>query len=141
MRYFFIVLVLLGLSFGGGFWWEHQRMESVQHRLDAASAQLAQADEIVRLCRLQDQLLTLVDDTASKNYGDAANVSTQFFNQLSDEVSIENRADVKSAMQSILAQRDQVTAELAKGDSSAHDMFMQMSDTLHRAIQPVLATH
>jgi hypothetical protein len=135
MRYFFIVLVLIALSFGGGFWWEHGRMESVQHKLNAASAQLSQDDAVIRVCRLQDQLLTLVEDTANKNYGDAATVSTKFFNQLASEVSQETQPAVKSAMQSILAQRDQVTAELAKADPAAHDLFVQMLATLHHAMQ------
>lgn len=138
MRYFFVVLVLLALAFGGGFWLEHRRMESVQQKLDVASAQLSQEDAAFHLCRLQDQLLTLVEATANRNYGDAAAVSTKFFNELSDDVSHETDSNVKSAMQSILAQRDQVTSELAKGDPAAHELFVQMSSTFHDAIEPAL---
>ncbi len=139
MRYFFIVLVLMALSFGGGFWWEHGRAESVQSKLNVANSQLAKANDDIRLSRLQSDLLTLVEDTASKNYGDAATASTQFFNQLSAEIPETSRPDVKSAMQSILGQRDQVTAEIAKADPASHDTFVQMSATLHQAIQPVLS--
>ena len=139
MRYFFIVLVLMALSFGGGFWWEHGRAESARSKLNVANAQLAKANDDVRLCRLQDDLLTLVEDTGNKNYGDAATASTQFFNQLSAEIAQTNLPAVKSAMQSILGQRDQVTAEIAKADPASHDTFVQMSATLHQAIQPVLS--
>jgi hypothetical protein len=134
MRYFFTLLVLMTLSFGGGFWWEHGKLESVQGKLDAATAQLAQANAAVRLGRLQDQLLSLVDDTANRNYGDAAALSTKFFNQLAGEMSSVAQPQMKSAMQSILAQRDQVTAELAKGDPASHDRFVQMSSAFHRAM-------
>jgi hypothetical protein len=139
MRYFFIVLVLMALSFGGGFWWEHGRAESASGKLDSANAQLAKANDDVRLCRLQDDLLTLVEDTANKNYGDAATASTQFFNQLSAEIALTNQPAAKSAMQSILSQRDQVTAQIAKADPTSHDTFVQMSATLHQAIQPILS--
>ena len=139
MRYVFIVLVLMALSFGGGFWWDHGRAESAQGKLDSANAQLAKASDDLRLCRLQDELLTLVEDTANKNYGDAATASTQFFNQLSAEIALTNQPAVKSAMQSILGQRDQVTAEIAKADPASHDIFVQMSATLHHALQPVFS--
>lgn len=139
MRYFFIVIVLMALSFGGGFWWEHTRSESVKSKLDSANAQLAKANDDVRLCRLQDELLTLVEDTANKNYGEAATASTQFFNQLSAEIDQTNQPAVKSTMQSILAQRDSATAEIAKADPASHDTFVQMSANLHHALQPVLS--
>jgi hypothetical protein len=138
MRYFLIVIVLMALSFGGGFWWEHNRAGSVQSQLDSANAQLAKANDDVRLCRLQDELQKVVEDTANKNYGDAATASTQFFNHLSAEVALTSQPAVKSAMQSILAQRDKVTAQIAKADPASHDTLVQMSAAWHQAIQPVL---
>lgn len=135
MRYFFLVIVLLALAFGGGYWWQHGQTESVQHKLDAANAQLAQANAAIAVCRLQDQLLTMVEDTANKNYGEAASVSTQFFNELGDEISRVNQSNLKSTMQTLLSQRDQVTGELAKGDPAAHDLLVQMSNSFHQATQ------
>lgn len=140
MRYFFIVIVLMALSFGGGFWWEYSRAGSVQTKLNSANTQLARENDTIRLCRLQDELLTLVEDTGNKNYGDAATASTAFFNQLSSEVSQTTQSSAKSAMQSILARRDQVTADLAKADPASHDLFAQMSEAFHHAVQPVLGT-
>jgi hypothetical protein len=134
MRTALIVFLLMALSFGGGFWWEHEKMVAVQDKLDVATAQLAVSESAVRLCRLQDQLLTLVQETAEKNYGDAATLSTKFFNALGDEVARATQPNVKSAMQSILAQRDQVTAALAKGDPASHDMFVQMSATFRQVL-------
>jgi hypothetical protein len=132
MRIALIVFLLMALSFGGGFWWEHGKMEAVQNKLDVATAQLTASESAVRLCRLQDQLLILVQTTGAKNYGDAATLSTKFFNALSDEVARATQPNIKSAMQSILAQRDQVTAELAKGDPASHDLFVQMSTTFRQ---------
>lgn len=138
MRYL-IVLLLLALAFGGGVWFEHGKVESLRTKLDAANAQLAQANDDARLGRLEDDLLTLVEDTANKNYGEAATASTRFFNRLSAEIGQATQPGVKSAMQSILGQRDQVTAQIAKADPAAHDTFVQMSATLHHAIQPVFS--
>ncbi|MDE3169125.1 MAG: hypothetical protein KGL75_03200 [Acidobacteriota bacterium] len=140
MRYFFIVVVLMALSFGGGFWWEHGRAASVQQKLNAASEQLAQANSTLAQCRLQDHLLTLVEDTANKNYGEAAALSTKFFNDVNDEIPRVNQPNVKFALQSILAQRDQATGELAKGDPAAHDLFVQMSMSFHQATESAQST-
>lgn len=134
MRIAMIVLLLMALSFGGGFWWEHGKMEAVQDKLNTATVQLTASESAVRLCRLQDQLLTLVQVTGAKNYGDAATLSTKFFNALGDEVARATQPKIKSAMQSILAQRDQLTAELAKGDPASHDMFVQMSTTFRQVL-------
>jgi hypothetical protein len=134
MRYLLITLILMALSFGGGFWWEHGKMEAAQHKLDAANSQLKQTTAAVRLCALQDQMLTMLEDTANKNYGDAAAVSTKFFDAIPAEISQANQPYVKSALQSILAQRDQLTGELAKADPAAHDLLAQISATLHHAV-------
>lgn len=135
MRFALTVLVLMGLSFGGGFWWGHNRTNSVRSRLQAADAQLTIDQHTISLCQLQQQLLSLADDTANKNYGDAAALSTKFFNNLSAEAPNATDPQVKSAMQSILAQRDQVIGDLAKGDPASHDLFVQMSNTFHQALQ------
>jgi len=135
MRYAFIVIVLMALSFGGGFWWEYNRTNSVRGNLQADEARLATDQQTISLSRLQQQLLSLVDDTANKNYGDAAALSTKFFNSLSAAAPNAAEPPVKSALQAILAQRDQVTAELAKGDPASHDLFVQMSNNLHQALQ------
>ena len=135
MRYFIIVIALMALSFGGGFWLEHGQAASARHNLNAANAQLAQDNSRLAQCQLQDQLLTLVEDTANKNYGEAAALSTKFFNNVNDELPRVNQPNVKSTLQSILAQRDQATGELAKGDPAAHDLFVQMSMAFHQAIE------
>jgi len=135
MRFALIVLVLMGLSFGGGFWWEYSRTNSVRGRLQATEAQLTTDQYQISLCQLQQQLLTLVDDTANRNYGDAATVSTKFFNNLNAVESKATEPQMKSLLQSILSQRDTVTADLAKADPTAHDLFVQMSQKFHQALQ------
>jgi hypothetical protein len=135
MRFVLIVLVLMGLSFGGGFWWEYTRTNGVRGRLQAADAQLTTDQYKISLCQLQQQLLTLVDDTAAKNYGDAATVSTKFFNDLNAVEPKATEPQTKSVMQSISSQRDEVTADLAKADPASHDLVVQMSSTFHQALQ------
>ncbi|MGH9715568.1 MAG: hypothetical protein ACRD4R_02390 [Candidatus Acidiferrales bacterium] len=137
MRLALIVIILMALSFGGGFLWEYERTAGVREQLNLATAQLATAENTAKLCRLQQQLLSLVDDTANKNYGEAAALSTKFFNDLNSESSSATQPQVRSTIQSILSQRDEVTADLAKADPASHDLFVQMSENFHQALSGI----
>jgi hypothetical protein len=134
MRIAILFVVLMALSFGGGYWLEHQEFEAAQAQVKTTAAQLTDAENTLRFYRLQGQLLTLVDETGNKNYGDAAGLSTKFFNDLRDDASIAAPTNVKSALQTMLGQRDAVTADLAKGDPAAHDLLVQMSAELRQVL-------
>jgi hypothetical protein len=139
MRIAILFVVLMALSFGGGYWLEHEKFEEAQAQVITTAAQLTDAQNTLRFCRLQGQLLTLVDDTGNKNYGDAAVLSTKFFDDLRDDASITAPPNVKSALQSMLGQRDAVTADLAKGDPAVHDLLVQMSAQLRHVLDTASA--
>jgi hypothetical protein len=135
MRLGIIVIVLMILAFLGGYWPQHSKLEEAEGRLAVSSAQLSNAESTVRLCQLQDQLLTLVQESANKNYGDAATLSTKFFNDLRAELMRTIQPDVKSALQSVLDQRDAITAGLAKGDPMVHDLLVQLLATFRQTLE------
>lgn len=82
MRLVVIVIVLMALSFTGGYWLQHRRLVEAQRESTAMSGQLSNAEATIHLYELQDQLLTVVEDAGNKNYGDAAALSTKFFDDL-----------------------------------------------------------
>jgi hypothetical protein len=129
-----IEFVLIILAFGGGYWLEHSQYSAANSKAESASAQLASAEDTLDVYHLQDQVLTLVQDTTNKNYGDAATVSTKFFDDLSAEIGRTSDPGVKSALQPMLNQRDEVTAALAKGDPKAHDLFVQLLDSFRQVL-------
>lgn len=126
MRRVLIEIVLIIVAFAGGYWLEHNQWSAANAKAEAASAQLASAEGRLDLYHLQDQVLTLVQDTANKNYGDASSVSTTFFDNLATEIGRTSDPAVKSALQTMLNQRDAITAALAKGDPQARDLFAQL---------------
>jgi hypothetical protein len=54
-----------------------------------------------------------------KNYGLAAESSSRFFDRARAFVNQSSDANAKTTLESVLALRDKVTAELAKGDAAA----------------------
>jgi predicted negative regulator of RcsB-dependent stress response len=134
MRRILIVIVLMGLSFAGGYWWERAKWSAAEAKSQTLSAQVSQANATIGLYRLQDQLLTLVQDTGNKNYGDAATLSTKFFDNLSAELTQTTQPGLRSALESIQNQRDAVTAGLAKADPKVHDLLVQLLDSFRKIL-------
>lgn len=132
---FAVVVVLIALAYLAGYWPERTKLREAQSKLDQVSSQLTSAQQTVRLYRLQDQILTLVHETASQNYGNAMTLSTKFFDGVREEISQVQQPALKASLQSILAQRDAVTTALAKGDPAVHDMLQQAASNLHQIVE------
>ncbi|HVB99218.1 MAG TPA: hypothetical protein VNJ12_07805 [Candidatus Dormibacteraeota bacterium] len=109
-------IILIGVAYVVGFWPQHQKAQQTQRQLDAVTIQLEQAQAELRLYGLQHRLLGLIEKTSAKDYGAASALSTQFFDQVRNEEMRRTEPQVKAALESILNQRDSVTAGLAKGD-------------------------
>ncbi|MGH9735391.1 MAG: hypothetical protein ACRD8A_12480 [Candidatus Acidiferrales bacterium] len=134
LRRILIVIVLMGLSFGGGYWYAHAQWSAAKAKSSALSTQLAQANVKIALYRLQDQLLTLVQETANQNYGDASAVSTKFFDDLLTEIAQTTDPSLRSPLQSIQNQRDAVTAGLAKADPKVHELLVQLLENFGKIL-------
>jgi hypothetical protein len=131
---FAVVVVLIVVAYFVGYWPERTKLQDAESRLAQQSSQLAGAQQTVRLCRLQDQILTLVQEAESQNYGDAMTLSTKFFNGVRDELNRANQPALKSSLQSILAQRDAITSALAKGDPAAQKLLQQQASILQQIV-------
>ena len=133
-----IVIVLIAVAYGLGFWPQYQKAQKAQSDLKTVSAEMGVLQGQVRLCRLQDSLLALVKSTTEKNYGDAGAISTGFFTAVGDEVSRQTDPQVKAGLTSILQQRDAVTAALAKGDPSALTLLQPIQNTMFQIVNRAL---
>ncbi len=79
MKKVLIVLALLLVAYGVGFWGEYRKRSAVQAELDRQQVQLAESQERVRSGELLGQLLNLKDAAVARNYGQAQDLSTRFF--------------------------------------------------------------
>ncbi len=129
-----LVVILLLLAFVAGYWPQHKKVVEAQKASVWFDTRTWQLESSLRLYRLQSQLITLVQETEKKNYANAAELSTKFFNTLNSDVPLAASPDPRASLQTILNQRDAVTATLAKGDPAALDLLKQMLATLSQSI-------
>jgi hypothetical protein len=123
-----IILILVAYVFG--YWPEHQATLQVRQQLKAVSARLDEAQSRMYLCHLHIHLLAIIRQAEAKNYGNAANLSSSFFDEVREHVAGAKDPQLKSALQSILQQRDAVTSALAKGDPNAIALLKPLEDTM-----------
>lgn len=129
-----IGIILIGVAYVLGFWPQYQKAQASQRQVAEMSAELTAAQSRVRLYQLQNSLIAVVRQTSQKNYGEASKLSTKFFDDARIEVQRQTNPKVKTALESILQQRDAVTAALAKGDPSALGLLEPLATTMFQAV-------
>lgn len=133
-----IGLLLIVAAYVFGFWPQYQDARQARAELQSVTRQLNQAQANLGLCALQQRLLALLQQASAKNYGEAATLSTQFFNQVNKEAQSQTDPTVKGKLSSILKQRDVVTSDLAKADPASVNVLNGIEGTLFALIDQAL---
>jgi hypothetical protein len=108
-----LTILCIGGAFGLGWWPEHERRIALEQELSQVRAGVAASEASVRLCQLRNQLQSLIDFVDAKNFGAAQTASSAYFDGIRAETI--GAAD-RPEFDKILAQRDDVTAALARSD-------------------------
>ena len=111
------LLVLVG--FLVGFILQYSRLQRVQQELSASTKQLRSCQSSQQLSQLRDTATMMYLEVVQKNYGKAGEYSKEVFDQAQQIASSTEDAALRNLLRDILATRDQVTADLAKGDAAA----------------------
>jgi len=136
---FVLVLALVAGAYVAGYLPEHRRLVESRLELAAAETQLADAQGRLRLYTLQSRLARMIESVRERNYGDAAKLSTEFFDGLRAETSQTQDARVGSDLEAVLAIRDTVTMRLAVGDPSVLDALNGAMNRLRQLSEPLPA--
>ncbi len=112
-------LVLLIVGFLAGFILPYARLKRAQQELSASTEQLRSCQASEQLSQLRDTATMMYLQTAQKNYGEAGVYSQRFFDQAQRIVSSTGDSALRNLLRDTLATRDQITADLAKGDAAA----------------------
>jgi hypothetical protein len=128
-------LLLLGGAYVGGYWPQHQKLLAVQQSASKAQDDLAAVQTVARMCRLENDLLALLSQTENQNYGDARGLSNTFFDNLRREADRDQNTSFKADLETILAQRDTVTAGLAKTDAATVTTLRQILAQMQQLMQ------
>lgn len=128
------VVVVVGLAFVAGFWPQHRQLSDVRGQLQETQARLTAAEARIRLGELLGRLLALSDAVAAKNYGQAATLSSSFFDAVRTEASRATQPEVAATLRGILDARDRVTTAIAGTDAALTGVLKEQERALRRAL-------
>jgi hypothetical protein len=110
---------LLIAGFLTGLILQYARLQRVQQELSASTKQLGYCQSSEQLSQLRDTATMMYLEAVQKNYGKAGEYSKEFFDQAQRIVSSAEDPALRNLLRDTLATRDQITADLAKGDAAA----------------------
>jgi len=125
--------VLLIVGFLTGFILQFVKLQRVQQELSASTKQLASCQFSEQLSQLRDTATTMFLEVIQKNYGKAGEYSKQFFDQSQRIMSNTEDPALRTLLRDILGNRDQITADLAKGDAAALSEIQLVLSKLEQA--------
>jgi len=111
--------VLLLAGFLVGFILEYPRLHRVQQELSASTKQFEACQSSQQLAQLRDTATMMYLEVVQKNYGKAGEYSREVFDQAQQIANSTEDSALRNLLRDTLATRDQVTADLAKGDAAA----------------------
>jgi hypothetical protein len=128
------VVVVVGLAYVAGYWPQHQRLTDARGQLSETQTRLATAEARIRLGEVLGQLLALSDAVTAKNYGQAATLSSSFFDAVRNEASRATQPEVTATLQEVLKARDRVTTAIAGTDPGLAGVLKEQEWSLRRAL-------
>jgi hypothetical protein len=111
------LLLLVGFLFG--FILQYSRLLRVQKELSNSTRQLKSCQSSQQLSQLRDTATMMYLEVVQKNYGKAGEYSSQVFDQAQQIANSTKDSALRNLLREATATRDQVTADLAKGDAAA----------------------
>jgi hypothetical protein len=111
--------VLFIAGFLVGYILQYTTLQLAQRELTASTNQLGNCRSGEQSSHLRDTATMMYLEVVQKNYGKAGEYSKDFFDQAQRIVSSTDDPVLRNLLRDTLATRDQITADLAKGDGAA----------------------
>ena len=111
------LLVLAGFLIA--FILQYSRLQRVLQDLSASTKQLGSCQSSQQLAQLRDTTTRMYLEVVQKNYGKAGEDSGEVFDQAQQIASSTEDPALRNLLREVLVTRDQITADLAKGDPAA----------------------
>jgi hypothetical protein len=125
--------LLLLTGFLIGFILQYSRLNQVQQKLSASTTQLGACQSSQRLEQLRDTATMMYLEVVQKNYGKAGEYSKEVFDQAQQIANSTNDPVLRALLRDTLATRDQITADLAKGDPA---VLSEIQPALSKLVSP-----
>jgi len=111
--------LLMFTGFLIGFILQYSRLQRVQEDLSASTKQLGSCQSSQQLAQLRDTTTMMYLEVVQKNYGKAGEYSGEVFDQAQQIAGSTEDPVLRNLLREVLVTRDQITADLAKGDPAA----------------------
>ena len=111
--------VLFIAGFLVGYILQYTTLQRVQRELTTSTNQLGNCRSGEQSSHLRDTATMMYLEVVQKNYGKAGEYSKDFFDQAQRIVSSTDDPVLRNLLRDTLTTRDQITADLAKGDGAA----------------------
>ncbi len=129
-----LVALLFLCTYLAGYWPQHQQFLRTQAQLNSATSQLNTAETKLRIYQLCDKLFLLIEALDKKNFADARNLSSSFFDAVRSEAGLTENPQKQSALRSILGRRDSLTASLATATPGTVESLRQIFAELRQLV-------
>lgn len=130
-----IAAVVIVGAFLAGYWPQHRGRVAAEEQVQALREELSTAQATIRVGKLLGQVLTVKETAALRNYGQAGELSSTFFDSVRTEAMNVADADLRGALHEVLARRDRVTTSLAQSDPAVVEALHDVEVQLRRALQ------
>jgi type II secretory pathway component PulM len=127
-------ILLLVIAYVAGFWPQHSQLTEAQSRIATLETRVTDAEARIRLGEVLGKLLRLRESLLSQNFGQAAGLSSSFFDSVRDEGTRTTRPEVKQLLETLQKSRDVVTTSIARADGSALAIVNAQEVTLRQAL-------
>ena len=133
MRHKLVLWFLLVLAgFLIGFILQYSRLQRVQEELSASTKQLGSCKSSQQLAQLRDTTTMMYLEVVQNNYGKAGEYSGEVFDQAQQVASSTEDPALRNLLREVLVTRDQITADLAKGDPAALSEIQRLLSNLEQ---------
>ncbi len=112
-----LFFVLIAIAFAVGFYINYSRIGLLQHEVQQAQNQANSMQTQLQYCQLRDLAGLTFLEAERQNYGLAGKYAKSYFNQ-AQELAKSSSGSTAQSFQKLLTQRDEITADLAKGDAA-----------------------
>lgn len=136
MKRYLIVLGLMAAAFLGGWIPMYVRNRGLEQTVQETEDRLSQAKEEQRLALLEGQLGMVLVEVDRKNFGNALQLSSSFFDGLSETLPGVANEGMREELKKILGRRDQITTALSTLAPEAGDEVRELYEGLHQVLSP-----
>ena len=127
-------LILLVGVYVAGYWPQSRARASAEEQVRTLDGQLTAVQTRLRVAELLGQVLTVKEVAARRNYGQAQELSSTFFDRVRVETMSIGDSVLRNALNDVLGRRDVVIAALARSDPAVTEALHELELLLRRAL-------